>query len=50
MKGTPTPAKTGFFEVQLGKDGPLLYSKKKTGKLPEESDINRIISSIKKQT
>ena len=41
MNGTATPTRTGLFEVQLGENGPLLWSKKASGKCDYFTKLNK---------
>ena len=47
MIGSATVIRTGYFEVKLGDDGPVLWSKVQTGKFPEDEDIKEMINKIK---
>ena len=47
--GKATPNVTGYFEVQV-KDGPLVWSKKKTNKFPtSRDDLLAIYDAIEKE-
>lgn len=48
LKVDLVPSSGGAFEISL--DGNLVYSKLKTGKFPEEKDMEKIIATIGKSS
>lgn len=46
--GSPTPTRTGYFEVQIV-DGPLVWSKKQSNTFPSsQADLDKIFEAVGK--